>query len=447
MSAQEMVKRVAAAYAGGHQKTATFPPFSKNGPPPPPTGVPTQKRNIPQDHQYDPKALKPMAKTLWAASVALGHALTAYRHLSRLKSTTVSPDGMLGGRGYVMPVKDARQKLFDACENLSSIADTLHDEITGPHWKSKLAQLDENDAEDVERFVEESQEILDNPEDEAEEKMTAIEEENDEPKASKLPGGGAAEESEAQAPSMSSDKEPGMKQARVKAANSSLPVEALPGPRVDSLDRAEQVGPWGSYNLDERPSDNWDEGEHDPLYHYEGENDFREAQSTMPEDDTPTEAWDFGIGMGAHGQGAGGYENPSDEGAGTKGVWGPHSYLPGTPPGSVNDATPMVDVQLNERHALLSTLLPGDTDEPVARSDYYPGWKGNLVQSDAPWNLACGPMAESGLPQEVTVPADHDVSLVDTGYVHEDIETPYARYDYTTHNYRADPLHPWPSEG
>ena len=456
MSAQAMVKRIAARFGEGHQKTATFPPFSKNGPPPPPNGSPSQ-RNIPKDHDFDPRALKPMAKTLWVTSVSLGHALTAYRHLNRLKSTTVSPDGMLGGRGYVMGMKEARQRLFDACEALSAIADTLYDEIQGPHWKSKLGQLDENDVEDVERFVQESQEILDNPEDEAEKEIHAIEEENDDTKASKLPGGGAQEESEAQ-PMMK--REPSTKEASLagewaKNANSSLPVETLSGPRVDSLDRGDQTGPWGSFNVDEVPSDDWfDHGTTEYEYPHEDDNDLREssslwaqgielAQSSVPDsttDDTPTEAWDFGIGYGAKGQGAGGYENPSDEDAGTKGVWGPHSGLPGTPSQSVGDTNPIIDVNINERHALLS-LLPGDTDEPVARSDYFPGWKGNLVQAEGPLQ------AESELPQE-TAPRDNlDGSLINTYYKSEDTETPYVRYDYTTPTYRDDPLHDWPERG
>src|ERR1700743_2705909 len=106
------------------QKTAAFPPFADNMPPQPEEGGGGDspvggKRNIPKDHPYDPKALKPMATALWAASVSLGHALTAYRHLSRLKSATISPDGMLGGRGYIMGVPDVRKKLYAACEALS----------------------------------------------------------------------------------------------------------------------------------------------------------------------------------------------------------------------------------------------------------------------------------------------------------------------------------------
>lgn len=420
-------------------------PFQKEGPPmPPAAGGGGDRRNIPQDHPFDAAALKPMAKTLWAASVSLGHALTAFRHLNRLKSATISPDGMLGGRGYIISVKDLRQMLYAACESLSTITDTLHDELQAPHWKPKLAQLDQNDQEDVARFVEESKHLLDDPEKDAEEEIEEIEEENDgpddkkEPEASALPEGGSSEESEARPPPRQKEASLGSVADLAVHADSSVDPDTLPGPRVDSLDRAEQTGPWGSFNKDEIPSDDWDSGEGGYTYNYEGENDLREAATALPEDDTSTQAWDFGLGFGAHGQGAGGYENPSDEAGATKGVWGPHSALPGSSNTSVNDTTPIVDVQLNERHAWLNLppgsleTLPGDPDEPVARSDYFPGPKGNLVQG------------ESELPQAVTPVGENAPSMVDTFYVSEDLATPYTRYDYTTHTYRDDPLHNWP---
>jgi len=582
-------------------KTAAFPPFSKNGPPPPVDNGPS-KRDIPKDHAYDPRSLKPMSKALWAASMALGHTLAAYRELSRLKSATVSPDGMMGGRGYVMQVRTMRQKLFEASEAMSAIADTLYDEINAPHWKPKLALLDENDAEDVSRFVEKSQDILENPEDEANEEMKDIEEENDgkfkskkdkdEAKSSEMPGGGSSVDGEETLPPES----PTTKQAstldlytempisslvlpervlaRIRAANSSVPVDSLGGPRVDHIGPAEGAGPWGSYNDDEPlVADPWgqDEGgagrrdDHGEDYDYtsEWENDLsrsaghakeaiifhtinemnrykkehpkadmgkhkvdkgkddkkpapkkeqmtkeeraeqnerieqakienhkkrekavadaaqkekddydklpkwkklfkknpsKEASSGIPDsnsDPTPTEAWDFGIGYGARGQGAGGYQNPSGEGDGTKGVWGPHAGLPGSPSQSPGDSSmaPAVDQALNERHsqgdeAWMPTVvnrpaqLPQDAVGPPARSDYFRGPKDNLVQGEAE-------LPGDGNSAWVS----QDFGSVDTGYVSEDVTTPYVRYDHTTRNERPEHQHgrpedlPWAQDG
>ncbi len=413
------------------------------------------RRDIPKDHAYDPKSLKPLAKALWAASVAMGHALTSYRHLTRLKSATISPDGKLGGKGYVLPVSDIRKRLYEACESLSVITDTLHDEITAPHWKSRLSQLDENEAEDVERFVEESKGILDNPEEDAQESEKEIEEENDGPKG------------------------------RTKEATSSIPVGALPGPRVETLNREEDIF-----------IEDWADPKEYP-YTNPADGNNRQASSSVPDantDPTPTEAWDFGLGFGAKGQGAGGYGNPS---GGGKGVWGPHSGLPGAPTNSVGDTNPLVEKRLNDKSAAASVVsrfrqaryltidevkeianqymiergleptdenarkllledqkeaeskLPGN-EFSVARSDYYDGDLSgntvNVVNASITTFEELSNWASSVLPSEAVSEGVNVPSMMNTDYVQEDVNTPYVRYDYTTHNYRKDPLHDWPKD-
>jgi hypothetical protein len=614
----------------GHSKTAMFPP-SQNAPPPP--GGPS-KRNIPSTHDYDPKSLKAMSKALFACSTALGHTLTAYRQLNRLKSATVSPDGMLGGRGYVISVRNMRQKLFEACESLSSIADTIHDEIGAPHWQPKLALLDDNDQEDVERFVEESEEILENPEGEAHEKIEEIEEANDgkkskknkkkdaedEERGSEMPGGGAAEDSEAEPVRVKSAGER-VAHRFLKTADSSLPGGGSV-PRVTERGPATGDGPWGSFNEDESPpADDWsadegvsrrDEGGEDYDFPGEHENEWPKtalddeaeewakeamhfqsqpalkqylrkhpkadpskhtvskpskedqakrveegekrveqekakkekakaddakskaewkkkqegkpkakgspwgpnpkrkpkdekpkdekpkdepkkeekpkkknwlqkllkkgddaeawAESIMPDesqDDTPTEGWDFGLGFGAKGQGAGGYENPSNEGGG-KGVWGPQSGLPGSPSQSSGDTTPITEEALNDHKAgfesaddvdawleskadehgsmlkfqasdeyreaypeiakvYAGSRTPGDVAGPPARADYFDGPKDNLVQAESEaWAESVMPGDGTGAPTDYARPG-----VSDTAYVHEDHATPYVRWDST----------------
>jgi len=441
-----LIKKVLSRTGSGVLKTAAMPPFEQDsGPPqdgPPVDGGAVEdnsgggKRNIPAGHPYDPRALKPMATALWASSVSLGHALTAYRHLSRMKSATISPDGKLGGRGYVMEVADVRKKLFAACEALSAITDTLHDEITAPHWKPKLAELDESDMADVEKFVEESENILDDPESGAEEELDELEQSpkkkdkpKDEEQSSKIPVGGSSETQEAQP--IIRTKEASMRVAYDygRQANSSVPPSSLPGPRVEHLDRDMQQDPdladddWGLpggaiYQRTEKG---------------EGDLSNRESDSAVPDaltDTTPTDGYDYGLGYGAKGDGAGGYENPSDEGN-NKGVWGPHAGLPSAPGGSSGDTTPEIESRLSQGE------LPGDDDLPVARSDYFRGDRGNLVN---------GPMAQAELPGEATPGSQYNVDMMNTDYTYQDVETPYVRYDYTTPNYRPDPLHNWPEK-
>lgn len=664
------------------------------------------KRNIPKNHPYDPKALKPLSRMLWAMSVSLGHSLAAYRQFTRLKSATISPDGMLGGRGYVMQVKEIRTKLHDACESLSTISDTIHDEINAPHWEPQMAKLPPEEAVDVRKFLDESKQILNNPEEDAEDDMEAISDstgdgnessedtsedeavaEGDEVPAEAteeeaLPEEGAAAEGEDETnldesedtsedtavdegegdeeesenpfddqpdqeapadevpaeeapaedevptddegePTTDEDEEevptedgaevpadeeapaedegsdnpfddqpdepsedeevpedpeageadeppdageeesdleekdsdnpfddqpdqpdeeetpsddedasqddeeedqsspdditeedeaaadaalagsglpgageppakplgnpkPKKKKKKVKFSpsppstetvqdqkfapelrqasmhyrgNSSLPVDSLPGPRVNHLDRAEGGrGPLDSYNEDEpRVQDAYGLGDgasvkmstdtHRTLkalvekgWSEErilsspmakrlklGKGHIDLANSSLPDDfDTETEGWDFGLGYGARGQGAGGYENPSGEGNGNKGVLGPTSGLPSDPGGGTVkvDTTPAVEGATSSS----KSLMPTDVEAPVARSDYF-----NEGLSDEM-------IATSEMPSAPSIQYNYDRDLPNKSEMLDQQDTPYARYDYTTHNYRPDPV-------
>lgn len=274
------------------------------------------RRNIPNGYEYDPKALKPLAKMLWSMSVALGHALTANRQFTRLKSSTISPDGLLGGRGYVASVKDVRKALYDACEALSAISDTIHDEINAPHWKPKLALLEQEDAENVEKMVGDAERILEDPEGEAEEDLEEEEEAKSEaapwhhpavrkdnakkgkPGGSKIPDGGDQEtvprsSGPRSQTTQNNEYDHRARQASTysygRTANSSLPVETMPGgPRVDHLDRGDtdQTGPFGTYNSDDdmELSDQWrrDDG-FGSEYNYPSDfdNDLHEKQAAF----------------------------------------------------------------------------------------------------------------------------------------------------------------------
>jgi hypothetical protein len=388
------------------------------------------KRTIPEDYKYDPAALKPMAKMLWSMSVSLGHALSAHKAFVRLKSATISPDGMLGGRGYVMAVKDVRTMLHDACEALSALCDTVHDEVNAPHWQPKLGQLEAADVDRIRELLNDAQAYLDDPEEMTKEDEEEVESKDGhagwhhpevakadkgkkDPK-SQIPEGGSKETNPQAQPlrhdmrkAPQNEKQASSKPlslaervaARFVQANSSLPVETMPGgPRVDHLDRGDtdQTGPFGTYDHEhgqpddvEELSDKWrrDDGfGNDYNYPSDWSNDLHEKQaldgemrypppgfssegawtnswapwtnphtgtSAVPDansDHTPTEAWDFGIGDGngdeARGQGAGGYglKNPGDgtgddnpgSGVGGKGVYGPSSGLPKDPGGKVN---------------------------------------------------------------------------------------------------------------
>lgn len=405
-------------------------------------GLMTGQRNIPRGHEFDARSLKPLSRALFSASVSLGHAVTAYKEFARVKSSSVSPDGMLGGRGYVMGVKDVRARLQDACELLSAITDTLYDEINAPHWKPKMADLSENEAEDISELVDEAGQVIADPEAFGEKEIDEVESRNDgdgkeeKDTGSKIPETGGTETQPA-VPFGSADQ---VKQASMdrwktakasKKANSSVPVTTLPGPRVDHLDRGEQTGPGGSFNEDEPLVDGWDNGPR------EGDYTSVFAESGVPDantDDTPTDANDFGVGYGAKGDASEGYGTTAPDG---RGVVGPSSDVPTDPGAKTRDdeegANPYLDGI--ERNLWGSAGLP--EAGPPARSDYYEGDKGNQFNVDvhATSELLLG---ESELPGQSSQ-YNYQQDLPNSGEFDERQDVPYVKYDWTIHDYRNDP--------
>ena len=106
---------------------------------------------------WSPEALRNLAKILWAIQRANSYTMAAYRVFSKMNSSDFSPDGLLGGRGYIQSIKDMRKDLAQVGEALSSFADTVQDEINADHWKET-----EPDQETTE-LVEDAENIKENP--------------------------------------------------------------------------------------------------------------------------------------------------------------------------------------------------------------------------------------------------------------------------------------------
>lgn len=117
-----------------------------------------------EEFVFNPKYLKPLAQTMRSALMALGHVTSAHARFVKIKSRTVSPDGNLGGKGYIQKIPDMRRQLMNCVEALSSITDTIHDELLAPHWAEDDDTLDSRDREEVKQIVEEAEEIKEDPE-------------------------------------------------------------------------------------------------------------------------------------------------------------------------------------------------------------------------------------------------------------------------------------------
>ena len=172
-------KRVAAAY---RRKTAGEVRFVKdrggdksewawNSPGP-------SEREIGEDFVFNPRHLKPMALVLRSTLMALGHATSAHSRLVKVKSRNVSPDGSLGGKGYIQKIPDMRRQLMNCIEVLSAMSDTLYDEINAPHWSPDEDTLDPRDRDEVREIVEDAEEIKEDPEGWAQEEEAEEDAEN-----------------------------------------------------------------------------------------------------------------------------------------------------------------------------------------------------------------------------------------------------------------------------
>ena len=167
----EMTKRVAAlhmAKTAGMQKQAGEVRFVKDrggdknewgwGSPGP------TERVIQESFEFDPKKLKPLAKVLQASLLAMGHTLSAQNEFARIKSAQVSPDGALGGKGYIQKIGDMRRQFMNCVEALSAITDTLYDEIKASHWNPAVDAQSPRERDEVKGILNNVEEIRSDPE-------------------------------------------------------------------------------------------------------------------------------------------------------------------------------------------------------------------------------------------------------------------------------------------
>lgn len=145
----------------------------------------TQERQITPDFAFDPRNTKPLAKVLRSTNAALGHSMSAYAIFTKIKSADVSPDGSLGGKGYVQKIAEMRRAYMNVIEALSAISDTLYDEIRAPHWAAVSRQEDPEERAEVEQIVDDAVEIKQDPEGWAEDQEEEMDEENEEEMAAK----------------------------------------------------------------------------------------------------------------------------------------------------------------------------------------------------------------------------------------------------------------------
>ncbi len=118
-------------------------------------GAPPAQRAGVGSFKYNAKKAKTLARILRGTMLAMGHTMSVYSMFAKLKSSDISPDGALGGKGYIQTIKDMRFAYGNVVEALSGLSDTLYDEVRAPHWMPVLRNQDSEAVdiiEDVERI-------------------------------------------------------------------------------------------------------------------------------------------------------------------------------------------------------------------------------------------------------------------------------------------------------
>jgi hypothetical protein len=134
------------------------------------------QREIGGDFAFNDRHLKPLAQTLRSTLMAMGHAITAYNAFTRIKSADVSPDGNLGGKGYIQKIADMRRQYMNVVEALSSLSDTLYDEINAPHWHPESDTGGPREREEVREIMDDAEGIRQDPEGWAEDAEAELDE-------------------------------------------------------------------------------------------------------------------------------------------------------------------------------------------------------------------------------------------------------------------------------
>jgi len=110
------------------------------------------RRQIPDDFKYNAKKLKHLKHVLHNISISIGTLSSALNEFTRVKGPEISPDGHLGGYGYILPIKDIKQDLYQMIQKLSDIADSVADELTNPKWEAK-------DDKEVKELIKEKEKV------------------------------------------------------------------------------------------------------------------------------------------------------------------------------------------------------------------------------------------------------------------------------------------------
>jgi hypothetical protein len=122
---------------------------------------PVEGREL-EGFDYDKSKAKVLKKALHNINVSLGTLISAMKDVSMIRGSEVTPDGKLGGKGFIMSFRDIKQTINESVSNLSDVTDTIADELTNPMWGLSTTEKKKvkKEQEQVEDKVEEAEEVV-----------------------------------------------------------------------------------------------------------------------------------------------------------------------------------------------------------------------------------------------------------------------------------------------
>lgn len=97
-------------------------------------GKSSLKRDLKDTAEYDKSSVSHIADMLSALNTARKSLSDMLGTLGSVSAHEISHDGMLGGRGYVMTIRDIRDDVTTAVNLVTNLVDTVSDELTNPKW-------------------------------------------------------------------------------------------------------------------------------------------------------------------------------------------------------------------------------------------------------------------------------------------------------------------------
>lgn len=99
-----------------------------------------QNREGLENYPFKEKGVRAVAKTYKNLADAFLCLSKALNNFSSCKSSEISPDGKLGGKGYIQPIKTIRTSMAECLNIMSDLIDTFHDEVNSPYWKKTTVE-------------------------------------------------------------------------------------------------------------------------------------------------------------------------------------------------------------------------------------------------------------------------------------------------------------------